>query len=210
MKIESLGYLSFLLSFDHLNMLTDPLSLEDIGLKVPKKKTDAVIYSKNLDEKSMEKAESLFTPSRKDRVLHIKAPGEYELGGLMIRRGIDSNVYILDEDDLRILYIGYISKEVKVDDFKNLGDVDVLIIPVGDGANFPEFGDVVKIVNKVDPLVLIPSGYKTDDMKAGGDLKTVQEFLKQAGYTNVRYEKSINVSGGVDKEVRNMDVVILE
>ncbi len=206
MKIKSLGYLSFFLSFANLDVVTDPLSLVDVGMKLPKQKTDVVLYTygkETIDEKKV-------VPSKKEEVLHINTPGEFELGGLMVRRNLKTSHYILDEDLLRIVYVGNLSKDVKIEEFKNLGDVEVLIIPVGDGENFPEFGVIEKIVNQIEPLILIPSGFKSEGMSLGKDLKSVDDFVKQAGYTNVRREKVLSVIGGPEKEVRNMEVVILE
>ncbi len=206
MKIRSLGYLSFSLSFSNIDVVTDPLSLTEVGLKFPKSKADVVLYTDGnelVDEKKI-------VPSKKENVLHIQTPGEFELGGLMIRRSLNSSFYMLDEEFLRIVYVGNISKDVKAEEFKNLGDVEVLIIPVGDGENFPEFGVIEKIINQVEPLVLIPSGFKTNEMSSTKELKTVDEFVKQAGYTNVRTEKVLSVVGGPEKEFRNMEVIILE
>ena len=206
MKIRSLGFLSFSLSFDNIDVLTDPLSLSDVGLKLPKSKADVVLYT---DEKDIAD-EKKVVPSKKDVVLHIQTPGEFELGGLMVRRALNSPYYVLDEEFLRIVYVGKISKDIRVEEFKNLGDVEVLIIPIGDGESFPEFGIIEKIINQVEPLVLVPSGFKTSQMSSSKDLKTIDEFVKQAGYTNVRTEKVFSISGGPEKEVRNMEVIILE
>ncbi len=206
MKIKSLGFLSVLLSFDSVDVVTDPLSLSDVGLKLTKTKSDVILHT---DQKG-EVDEKKVVPSKKESVMNINNPGEFELGGLMIRRNIGSQYYILDEDLLRVVYVGYIPKNVKPEDFKNLGDVDVLIMPVGDGENFPDFGVIEKIVTHIEPLYLLPSGFKTDDMSSDAKLMEVDDFVKQAGYTNVRREKSVSVSGSAEKEVKNMDVVILE
>ena len=206
MKIRTLGYLSFSLSFSGVDVITDPQSLSTVGLKLPKSKADTVLYTDSSKDVDKDK----IVPSKKEEILHIKTPGEFESGGLMIRRSLDSSFYILDEDFLRVVYVGNISKDVRVEEFKNLGDVEVLIIPVGDGENFPEFGVIEKIINYVEPLILIPSGFKTEGMSTTSDLKSVDDFVKQAGYTNVRKEKVLSVSGGPEKEVRNMEVVILE
>lgn len=206
MKIKSLGYLTFLMSFDNVDLVTDPLLLEEVGLKFPKTKADVILHTKDesvVDEKKV-------VPSKKKEVLNIHNPGEFELGGLMVRRDIGSDYYILDEDLLRVVYVGDISENTKPESFKNLGDVDVLIMPVGDGKDFPELSVIEKIVTQVEPLFLIPSAFKTSDMKSGQDLSSVDDFVKHAGYTNVRREKTLSVSGSVEKEVRNMDVVILE
>ncbi len=206
MKIKSLGYLTFFMSFDNVDLVTDPLLLEEVGLKFPKTKADVILHTKDksvVDEKKV-------VPTKKQEVLNIHNPGEFELGGLMVRRDIGSDYYILDEDLLRVVYVGDISKDTKPEDFKNLGDVDVLIMPVGNGKDFPEFKVIEKIVTEIEPLFLIPSAFKTSEMKSGQDLSSVDDFVKHAGYTNVRREKALSVSGSLEKEVRNMDIVILE
>ncbi len=210
MKIKSLGHLSFLLSFDNVDVVTDPFSLDDVGLKFPKTKADVVLYTDDANQEDIKMLDSKLSASKKEDLIHIHTPGEYELGGLMVRRDLHTNFYILDEDYLRVLYIGCLSKDAKVDDFKNLGDVEVLIIPVGDGENFPEFSVIEKIINVVEPLLLIPSGFKTPAMKKGDGLKSIDDFVKQAGYTNVEYEKTKSIKGAPEKEVRNMDVVVLQ
>jgi hypothetical protein len=210
MKIKSLGYLSFSMSFDNVDVLTDPFSLDEVGLKLPKTKADVVLHTDFVTDEQLSDVEQKITPASKEDVLHIRTPGEYELGGLMVRRNIKDNFYILDEDFLRVLYVGSLPKDTKSDVFKDLGDVEVLIIPVGDGENFPEFSVIEKIVSIVDPLLLIPSGFRTPCMKSEKDLKTVDDFVKQSGYTNVQREKSVKITGAPEKEVRKMDVVILE
>ncbi len=213
MKIKSLGYLTHQLIFGNIDVITDPLSLNDVGLKLGKNNADVLLYTnevKKITEVEKKTVEEKITISKKQKIFHIDTPGEYELGGLMVRRNIDQNYYILDEEFIRVIYIGNISKEVKADDFKNLGDVEVLIIPVGDGENFPEFDVIEKIISTVDPLLLIPSGFKTENMKIEFDLKTAEDFVKQAGYTNVQNEKVVSITGAPEKEVRKMEVVILE
>ncbi len=43
---------------------------------------------------------------------------------------------------------------------KNLGDVDVLIVPVGDGVNFMDFDKIERVISNTDPSILIPCAYK--------------------------------------------------
>lgn len=214
MKIRNVGYLSYLLSFDRLNVLTDPLSVSEAGLKFPKSKADVVLYSdpKLHGAKDVIKKEKLNIENDTERkMIEISSPGEYELGGVMVRRDINTGFYILDEGYLRIVYAGYLGKDTKVDIFKNLGDVDVLILPVGDGERFPEFDTIEKIVSEVEPLLLIPSGFYVDGMDASmSNLKHIEDFIKQAGYANVTYEKFVSVSGAPEEEERNMSVSVLQ
>lgn len=214
MKIRNVGYLSYLLSFDKLNILTDPTSVTEAGLKFPKSKADVVLYSdpKYYGVKDIIKKEKLNIDNDTERkMIEISSPGEYELGGVMVRRDINTGFYILDEGYLRIVYAGYLNKEAKVDIFKNLGDVDVLILPVGDGERFPEFDTIEKIINEVEPLLLIPSGFHSEGMNESmSTLKHIEDFIKQAGYANVTYEKFVSVSGAPEEEERNMSVSVLQ
>ena len=139
MKIKKIGWTTFLISSDNISVLTDPLKLKEEGLSIPKTQTDICIFTECPEEKYDDKVVS----DKRDSVMEICTPGEYEVGGLMIRRDLDDDFYIIDEKNLRIVYMGGVSKDFNPEKAKNLGDVDALIIPVGNGENFIDRKSVV-------------------------------------------------------------------
>ena len=214
MKIKSLGWSSFSLSNDNISILTDPVALEESGIGLPKCKADVVLFSQRdlygkediLREYELEKK---IEPDHRDNIFEISSPGEYEIGGMMIRRGIDLPFYTIDEGNLRVVYMGVIDNSLDVSKTKDLGDVDVLILPIGNGDLFIDYEKIEKILNYIDPTVLLPCAYKTDGLKVGKDIKSRDDFIKYFGFTNVKEQSSLNVTSTVEQESKIMEVIFL-
>ena len=214
MKIKSLGWSSFCLSNDNMSILTYPLALKESGIGLPKCKADVVLFSQRnlygkediLREYELEKK---IEPDHRDNIFEISSPGEYEIGGMMIRRGIDLPFYTIDEGNLRVVYMGVIDNSLDVSKTKDLGDVDVLILPIGNGDLFIDYEKIEKILNYIDPTVLLPCAYKTDGLKVGKDIKSRDDFIKYFGFTNVKEQSSLNVTSTVEQESKIMEVIFL-
>lgn len=215
MKIKRIGWTSFLLTSENLSVLTDPVSLVTSGLSLPKTKADVCLFS-NYTEPIKEsilkdkKLESKVVPDKRDTVMEIDTPGEFEIGGLMIRRGISDNFYIVDEKSIRVVYMGGTDNTFDPDTVKDIGDVDVLILPVGDGVNFMSFDSIEKVISNIDPAILIPCAYKEGGLK-NLDVKDKEEFVKHFGFGNVRNESYLNVSKKiVEEEQKSVEVIFLD
>ena len=214
MRIKSLGWSSFSLSNDNISILTDPVALKESGIGLPKCKADVVLFSQRdlygkediLREYEIEKK---IEPDHRDNIFEISSPGEYEIGGMMIRRGIDLPFYTIDEGNLRIVYMGVIDNSLDVSKTKDLGDVDVLILPIGNGDLFIDYEKIEKILNYIDPTVLLPCAYKMDGLKVGKDIKSRDDFIKYFGFTNVKEQSSLNVTSTVEQESKIMEVIFL-
>ncbi|HQJ73280.1 MAG TPA: MBL fold metallo-hydrolase [Candidatus Dojkabacteria bacterium] len=214
MKIKSLGWSSFSLSNDNMSILTDPVALKESGIGLPKCKADVVLFSQRdlygkediLREYELEKK---IEPDHRDNIFEISSPGEYEIGGMMIRRGINLPFYTIDEGNIRIVYMGVIDNSLDVSKTKDLGDVDVLILPIGNGDLFIDYEKIEKILNYIDPTVLLPCAYKTDGLKVGKDIKSRDDFIKYFGFTNVKEQSSLNVTSTVEQESKIMEVIFL-
>ncbi len=214
MKIKSLGWSSFLLSTSDITILTDPLSLKKSGLSFSKSKADVVLFSGKelrgkenilLENDILKKVE----PEHRDSVIEISSPGEYEIGGMMIRRDVDSPFYTIDEAVLRVVYMGLIDNSLDVSQAKDLGDVDVLILPIGNGNLFIDYEKIEKILNYIDPTILLPCAYQKEGLKVGKDLKSRDDFIKYFGFTNVREETYLNVTPSPEQENKNIEVIFL-
>ncbi|WKZ31344.1 MAG: MBL fold metallo-hydrolase [Candidatus Dojkabacteria bacterium] len=214
MTIKSLGFTSFKISFREVDFITDPLRTEAAGLKIGSTTGDAVLITgdENLGKENIlaEAGFKKISPSNRENIFEINNPGDYELGGVLVRRFEGTNTYILARKDLRLVYIGARDNSIDVDQFKKIeGDVDVLILPIGDGETLISYDKIEKIINYVDPTYLVPSAYKVDGLKAPYDsLKSVDDFVKHFGYTHVKNEKSLKVvkGGGEEKAV---EVIVL-
>lgn len=215
MTIKSLGFTTFKISFKDIEFITDPLRSQAAGVKIGTMNADVVMLTGDeylgreniLAEEGMTK----ITPAKRDNLFELNNPGDYEIGGVLVRRFDGTDSYVLAQKDLRLVYIGAVDSRVDVDQFKKLeSDIDVLILPVGDGDRYVSYDKIEKIVNYIDPTYLIPSAYKTPGLKSDYDgLKSIDDFVKHFGYTHVSNEKSLKVVKGGSEE-KAVEVVVLE
>lgn len=215
MRIKKHNWTSFVISGDNVSVLTDPQELKKSGLSFTKVKADVVLFSDpNLIlKKDIIKSEGIdkkVVPDSRKHIVEISSPGEFEIGGLMIRRPIRTNFYIIDELNLRVLYMGLAGKDFDVKDLDDVGDVDVLIAPIGNGDIFIDYDKLEKVFSAVDPEILIPCGLKEDGNRLSKDLKSKEDFIKHFGFSNVSEESYITIKPrGKEKDEKPMEVVIL-
>jgi hypothetical protein len=215
MKIKKHNWTSFLITGDNISLITDPQELKKSGLSFPKVKSDIVLFSNpqfNLKENILESEglESKVVVDNRDKIIEICSPGEYEIGGLLIRRDMGTNFYIIDEQNLRVVYLGIADNDFDVDSTKDLGDVDVLIAPIGNGDQFIDYDKLEKIFSNIDPQILVPCAYAEDGLKLGNEIKSKEDFIKHFGFPNVSTETSLTVkSRKSESDETPMEVIFL-
>lgn len=211
MKVKSINQVSFEISTDTVTIVTDPLAFELFGLKFPKTQADIAVFSqKKYEGKSniLDGFEKLVAGSR-GSIFEINTSGEYEIAQMLIQRPINAPYYMFDSGYSRVVYIGLDSKDADISTFEDLGDVEALIVPVGDGGRFIDFDKLQDIISEIEPGILIPYGYKSNDMKNGDGLKNKEEFLHHFGYTNSREEKTLKIAQRSENDESVMDIVFL-
>jgi hypothetical protein len=215
MKIKKHNWTSFIISGDNITVITDPQELNKSGLSFTKAKADVVLFSDpNLKMKNniikSEGIEKKVVPDKRGKIIEISTPGEFEIGGLMIRRPVRTNFYLIDEQNLRVMYMGLADKEFNIKDVEDVGDVDVLIAPIGNGDMFLDYETLEKVFSEVDPQILIPCGLKEDGAKLSKDLKSRDDFINHFGFSNVSDESYITVKPKTkEKEEAPMEVIFL-
>ncbi len=154
---------------DEISLVTDPFS-EKTG-KLPRNlAANVVTVSRRGDEKydNVEAAgEGAFL---------IAHPGEYEVKGIPIY-GIPTSsantAYHFLIDDVRVVHLGGIDKPLTDDQLGQIGEVDVLIVPVGGGDALSN-SDAADLVTRLEPRIVIPShGAPTAFVKEVG-AKTIE------------------------------------
>ena len=210
-----MNWTSFIISTDNITLVTDPVALKDSGLALSKTKTDIVLFT----DPKLEQEEDILVSKgidnkivsdKRSNILELKSPGEFEIGGLMIRRDIGNTFFSIDESTLRVVYLGLADNDFNVDSTKDLGDVDILIAPIGNGDQFIDYDKLEKIFSNIDPHTLIPCGFKESGLKLGSEMKTKDDFIKHFGFTNVREETSLNVKpSNKEPDEAPMEIVLL-
>jgi len=216
MKIKNYGFSTYKIYGDKISVLTDPISLLEAGLTLPSVDCDVCIFSDEnlLGKENVLKSAKLdkkVASSKRDDMYEIVNYGEFAIGDLFVRRPLKGGFYLIDEGYLRIVYMGLLSPDFDPATVKDLGDVDLLILPVGDAETFPSFQKLEKILSNIEPNYLIPSCYKVPGLSEKySNLKSVDEFLKDYGVSNFEKLKELKITNAPEKDDKNMDVIVLE
>jgi L-ascorbate metabolism protein UlaG (beta-lactamase superfamily) len=184
MKLEYLGHSSFLLTRDDgTRILTDPYKSGSfqgaVGYGPIKCAADIVTVSHD-------HADHNYVADVEGNPLVIKEDGTFEPKGIPIvgivtdhddkdgkERG-KNIVFKFCVDGINFVHLGDLGRALSEDEVTKLGDVDVLLIPVG--GYFTIDATTADIVTKqLKPKVVIPMHYKT--AKSGFPIATVEEFI---------------------------------
>lgn len=115
----------------------------------------------------------------------LTTPGECETKGVLVTavQGHEKGqIFVrVDSEYLSVGHLGNASKQLTDAQLEVLADVDVLIIPVG-GNGCYNAEDAVKVVNAVEPRIVIPMMFKSD---IDPDAEPVSTFIKAYGAKDV-------------------------
>lgn len=188
MDIIYLGHSSFRVQSKVGSLVTDPFDPSMLGIKFPKVSADVITISH--DHKDHNQS-VLVDDARKV----ISSPGEYEIGGISII-GIPSFhddqkgelrgsnlIYVFEVDGYRIVHLGDLGYVLSDSEVSALGDVDILMIPVG-GTYTIGPDEAESVVRKIEPSIIIPMHYGSEDLNQEdfSALVSVEEFTKKIGF----------------------------
>ncbi|MFH1401438.1 MAG: MBL fold metallo-hydrolase [Parcubacteria group bacterium] len=166
-----------------VSITIDPFSAE-IGLRPPSGAADIVLVSHDHHDHNNTKAVS-------GQPFIVSGPGEYEIKDVYIvgipswhdsvegkERG-QNTIYVIDAEDLRVCHLGDLGqKELTDEQLEKIGQVDILMIPVGGNFTISE-KEAQKIMAQIEPKITIPMHYLVPKLKA--KLDGVDKFLKSLG-----------------------------
>jgi hypothetical protein len=144
----------------------------------------------------------------------VSGPGEYEISDIMIQgflsKGTDgksdliNTIYYFEFDGIKILYLGAMYQpELAIEVRQNVGDVDILFIPIG-GKTVLGAEAAHKLAVSFGPKIIIPMDYGTDQEK-----DALKDFLKESGSEKVEPLDKFTVKLK-DLSGKEQDVVIIE
>ena len=133
----------------------------------------------------------------------ITGPGEYEISGVLIigiatfhdsvrgqTRG-KNTVYLMEIDGISICHLGDLGHVLSSDHVEELGDIDVLLLPVGGGSTI-NAAMAAEVIRQVEPKAVIPMHYKTPSLKR--ELDPVDDFLREMGVGQIEPRNKLSVS----------------
>lgn len=178
---------------EQISICIDPFSKE-IGLRPPSFNADIVLVTHNHFDHNN------YSSLRGDAFL-INGPGEYERKGIFIQgilswhdnkqgseRGLNT-IYTIELENMRLCHLGDLGqKELTEKQVSQIGEVDILMIPVG-GTYTINGIEAAKIISQIEPLLVIPMHYAIPGLKV--KLDSVDKFLKAMGLKSVQAQPKL-------------------
>ena len=195
MEITWYGHACFRLSERGVAIVTDPFS-DDLGYARPRIRADVVTISHD-------------HPGHNQRIgfrsgpRFFDAPGEYEVKDVFItgiaayhdgRRGIVRGrnlVFVFDFGGLTVCHLGDLGHVLDQKQVEALGDIDVLLVPVG-GVHTLDAPKAAEVISLIEPKAVIPMHHKTPMETA--KLEGLDKFFKEMGLAPASPQPSLVVT----------------
>ena len=195
MDIIWYGHACFRIKDRTATIITDPFD-KSIGLSPSGLKGDIVTVSHGHPGHANVKAV-------KGGPFVIDGPGEYEVNNVFItgirsfhddgsgREWGKNTIFIFEMDGLRVCHLGDLGHIPNQSQVEALGDISVLLIPVGGGTSL-KASQATEVVSLLEPGIVVPMHY----MLAGLTYKLdpVSKFLRELGVTAVEEQDALKVS----------------
>jgi L-ascorbate metabolism protein UlaG (beta-lactamase superfamily) len=200
MEITWLGHSCFRLRGKDVTVLTDPFGPQ-LGYTVGRVSAQIVTLSHDHPGHN-----NVAAVGGEPHVL--RGPGEYEVQDVLItavasyhddergKRLGQNTIYVLHIDDIAVCHLGDLGHVLTDGQREEIGDVDILLAPVG-GKNTINAGQAVEVISQLDPRIVIPMHYATaaTEGKVEG-LDPVEKFCREMGVEVVEPQPKLAVTRG--------------
>jgi len=217
MQITYLGHSAFKLKGSSGTVVTDPYH-SSVGFEFPRVTADLVTVSHQHQDHNA--FENVKPASGKEKVFLVSQAGEYEVSGISVFGTVTAHdaedglsrgknlVFTILLDDLRICHLGDLGHELTNKQADAIGNIDVLLCPVG-GEYTIDPVQAVKTIHRLEPSIVIPMHYHTPahNQDTFGKLVTVDAFLRTYG-VEVQPVASLEVSAARLPEETELSVLI--
>jgi len=109
---------------------------------------------------------------------------------------------------MRFCHLGDLGQsELNPEQLDKIGQIDVLMIPVGGGGYTISSAEAVKIVGQIEPRIVIPMHYAVPKLKM--EVDDVSKFLKAMGKPSVAAQDKLTIKAStLPKE--GMEIAVLQ
>lgn len=211
MDILWYGQACFKIKGKNTSLIIDPYDPEVTGLKLPKD-LEADVALKTHDHPDHNNLKVIT-----GEPIQIVGPGEYEIKGVAVsgvevfhddKKGVErgkNTVYHINMEGLNIVHLGDIGHILTEEQIQEIGNCDILMVPVGGTFTIDAKG-AVENISALEPRIIIPMHY-------GGlpgfkiPLESVDNFLKEMGVENIAPQPKLSITK--DKLPEEPQVVLL-
>lgn len=199
---------------EKINIVIDPLE-EGLGLRAPSLKADILLVT------GRSSGRNDASPVKNNPFI-IAGPGEYEVRGVFVR-GIPAlcsskeggekgtiTCFTVEAEEIQLCHLGQFGqKELTDEQLEKIGEVDILMIPVGGGSAIDE-PTAQKIIAQIEPKIVIPMRYKIPGLKTEDSAENADKFLKIMGRKAVETQEKLVVKKKDLSEEEGTKIVILK
>jgi len=196
---------------DPVTLVIDPFE-EKIGKKLPSLSADILLTTHSHHDHNNLKGV-------KGDYFLINNPGEYEVKKIHVT-GIPSyhddsegkekgenTIYIIDAQGMRLCHLGDLGqKELTDKQVEEIGNVDILMIPVGGNYTISAH-EAQNIISQIEPKIIIPMHYKIPGIKV--KLDGLEKFFKVMGENSIKPESKISLKKK-DLSEEKTKIIVLE
>lgn len=120
----------------------------------------------------------------------IDTPGEYDVKGVSIfgfpsfhdkKKGEErgkNTIFLIEIEGIRVCHLGDLGDFLSEEELEEIGEVDVLLVPVG-GVYTISAKEAVQLISDIEPKIVIPMHYKFG--KVNLDIEGLEAFCKEMG-----------------------------
>ena len=201
MDITWYGLSCFRIREAGVTVVCDPYDT-GLGLKLPKLRADIVTIS---HERAGHSSSDLVTGEPKI----LRGPGEYEVRNVFVTGATTFHrprngelpernvVFFLDFGSFSIGHLGDLGEVPSQSEIEelNLGEVDILMVPVGGGATLDPTR-AVEVIGMFEPKIVIPMHFAQPELTAdwAEKLEPVDRFLRELGVSAPEPEETLKVT----------------
>lgn len=207
MDIHWYGLACFRLRERGVTAICDPFSREAAGMQLPKLRADIVTFS-GAAPGDVDTGEVVGGGPK-----ILRGPGDYEVKQVLVtglptsRNGMRNVAFFLDFGGLTVGHLGKLGQVPSQRQVEDLGDIDVLLAPVG-GADMPDVGRMAEFISLLDPRIVVPMLYRHEslacssaDRRSEGEEEgqaaspePVDRFLKELGISDPEVTDTLKVA----------------
>jgi L-ascorbate metabolism protein UlaG (beta-lactamase superfamily) len=199
--IQYLGHSCFRLRGRDGIVLCDPFD-RSVGVDIGKPTAHIVTIS----HQHPDHANLAAVKPMRENIFAINGPGEYEVSGIMIAgvrtyhdksKGAElgpNTVYVFHLDDVVFCHLGDLGHELTTHQLDEIGNVDVLFIPVGGGETIGS-AEAVSVISQIEPRIVVPMHYAIDGQQSfSTDLAPLDKFIHEIGLKDYTAEEKLTVT----------------
>jgi L-ascorbate metabolism protein UlaG (beta-lactamase superfamily) len=191
-----LGHACFRLRGRDVTILTDPYAGDDWGYP-------PLALSANVVTISNDHPHHAAISAVEGHPHVLRGPGEYEIGGVLIwgvrtsrppETHMRNTAFIIQIEELTICHLGDLATApLTSDELTHIKDADVLLVPVGGNCTI-NAQQAAGVVSQVEPKLIVPMHYATEETRGHLVLDDVNRFCKELGATEAAPRSRLSIT----------------